>query len=223
MRALALAAAVAVVAATLALACDDALQFALRDNNEFTKMSLNAIDGGSTVRACLQIASGRQVDWYFTSNAAADQWRQAAFLHYATSNTPYSQPPSVVYQSRLATAGFEHDFDVSSAQAEAAGKDFAVIIHATSQCFGSGNSCTGEASMHMIVARPIWVIIVIVVVIIAVIACIIGCCCYCCRKKPADAPPQQQGEQVQVQPANTPQPQPTASEDQQPADPVKQV
>jgi hypothetical protein len=175
-----------------ACACDEAQQFRLSDSDEARRISLTETSGGDKLRVCLDSAGGRPVDYYLTSQAAASQWMTAAATHYAISSQPYSQPPSTVYRSRLGTGGFLEEFEVSDAQAGDANKNFAVIVHATSACFGSGNSCVVDVAVHSI-SVFYWVWILLIVLGLVGFLCCMGACvyCCCCRKEPAAQPPQE--------------------------------
>jgi hypothetical protein len=186
-----------VLLAVATLACDDARGFRLNSGNQAVRISLNRIKSGETVRACVDVNVGRRVDWYFTSYAASRDWMTIAAIHYAFSpNTPFNQPPSVVYQSRIATSGFTLEFDVSDSQASNANEEFAIIIHATSDCLG-GNECVVAAAQHLLEANSIVVLIIVIVICVAICFGIAGCV-YCCCFRNRD---QQQPGTVQQAPA----------------------
>ena len=50
--------------------------------------------------------NGGRADWYFTTASAAQQWATDAELHYRTSNTRYTQQPSIIYKSKINTPSF---------------------------------------------------------------------------------------------------------------------
>lgn len=167
--------------------CADPQVLRLQDGNEAVRINLAELEDDDWVRACLGVGGGRRVDWYFTSQRAADDWMSRAQLHYATSNQPYSQPPSVVYHSRLDTSGFnELDFEISDEQAADANERFAVIVHSTGDCLGSGNSCVAEASVGKLGVVP-WVIVIVCTVLgVLFCCCCIAGCVYCCRRRSAE-------------------------------------
>jgi len=190
----------ALLATAVAFGCEDAVTSRLSDGNEVVKISLSTIDGGSEIRACMRATSTRDpmptADWYLVSDQEADEYLAAARLHYATSNTRYNLPPVGSYQREAGLSGFEIEFTVSDEQANDAGNRFAVILHGGSECFGSGNACTFETSVHEITRPAAWVLIVLLLIVVLICACIIGCIIYCCRRNSAN---QQQQQQQQMQ------------------------
>ena len=197
--------------------CSDPQTLRLQDGNEAVRINLGALEDDDYVRTCLSVRSGRRVDWYFTSQRAADDWMSRAQVHYATSNQPYSQPPSVVYHSRLDTSGFnELDFEISDEQAADANERFAVIVHSTGDCLGSGNSCVAEASVGKLGVVP-WVIVIVCTVLgVLFCCCCIAGCVYCCRRATGSNEKPPEKEVVVVQHHQPPPPQHEQGYPQQP-------
>ena len=172
--------------------CTEPQVVRLQDGNEAVRVNLAELEGGDWVRACLDVRSGRRIDWYLTSQSAADAWMTNARAHYTLSNQPYSQSPTTVYHSRLDTSGFSaFDFEITDRQAGHANERFAVIVHATGDCLGGSNACVTEVSVGKLGRVP-WTVI-IVCTVLSVLFC---CCCiagivYCCRKASGADEPQQ--------------------------------
>jgi hypothetical protein len=186
------AALVAIASVAIVRACEGAGEVRLSNAGiEGLAVPLNKLAEGETVRACVEVGAGRRIDWYFTTAAAASTWQTNEINYYVTGGTPttpYSVAPSPVYYSQLATTGFTQEFEVTAAQVAEAGGDFAVVIHSTSDCLGTGNECVVQTSVLKITKASIVVIIIIVCVGVALLIAIGACVyCCCCRNKNPEA------------------------------------